>query len=127
MSSQVLVTLPDTVLKSATSVAHRSGRLVEDVLVDAITEALGPAELHEENPLDQWTNSEVLTNACSMMDPGQDARLGELLERQQQSALSPSDTAELTALVRVYERGLLRKADAIHEAVRRGLMEPPTP
>jgi hypothetical protein len=70
---------------------------------------------------------EVLAAARSIMDPSQDSRLGDLLKRQQDSALAPSEVTELTSLVRVYEHGLLRKADGVREAVRRKLIEQPSP
>jgi hypothetical protein len=35
-----------------------------------------------------------------------------------------TEHSELTIHLQVYEEGLLRKAQALHEAVRRGLREP---
>jgi hypothetical protein len=127
MSSQVVVTLPDPILKSAASVARRSGRAVEEILAEAITTVLGPGEEPNEKPIESWTDEEVLAAARSIMDPSQDSRLGDLLKRQQDSALAPSEVTELTSLVRVYEHGLLRKADGVREAVRRKLIEQPSP
>ena len=37
------------------------------------------------------------------------------------SVNTPVEQRELTALMQIYEEGLLRKAEAIREAVRRGL------
>jgi hypothetical protein len=41
--------------------------------------------------------------------------------------LSDTERGELLTLMQVYQEGLLRKAQALHEAVRRGLREPPAP
>jgi hypothetical protein len=58
------------------------------------------------------------------MQPVQDARLSELLDRQQSGLLVESERLELQTLMQIYQEGLLRKATALSEAVNRGLMEP---
>jgi hypothetical protein len=58
------------------------------------------------------------------MQPVQDARLSELLDRQQSGLLVESERLELQTLMQIYQEGLLRKATALNEAVNRGLMEP---
>jgi hypothetical protein len=61
------------------------------------------------------------------MLPAQDRRLSALLQKQQAQALSDPERAELLALMQVYQEGLLRKAQALREAVRRGLRMPLKP
>lgn len=65
------------------------------------------------------------------MELEQDARLSELLvgearrrHRQQAATLAEGDRSELQILMQVYQEGLLRKATALSEAVKRGLIEP---
>jgi len=50
-----------------------------------------------------------------------DARLSMLLDHQQAGTLTSEERAELAALMQLYQVGLLRKAQALREAVRRGL------
>jgi hypothetical protein len=50
--------------------------------------------------------------------------LSELLDQQQAGRLDFQKRDELTALMQVYQEGLLRKATALSEAVKRGLREP---
>jgi len=57
------------------------------------------------------------------MEPTQDQRLSTMLDRQQAGELTEAERPELLALMQVYQEGLLRKAQALHEAVRRGLCE----
>ncbi|WP_292853886.1 hypothetical protein [Nostoc sp. NMS8] len=57
------------------------------------------------------------------MEPEQDAQLSELLDRQQSSILSEGDRSELQTLMQAYQEGLLRKATALSEAVKRRLIE----
>lgn len=52
------------------------------------------------------------------MEPAQDARLSELLDRQQAGSLSENERSELQTLMQIYQAGLLRKATALSEAVR---------
>jgi hypothetical protein len=58
------------------------------------------------------------------MEPEQDARLSDLLDRQQSGILTETERKELQTLMQIYQEGLLRKATALSEAVKRGLMEP---
>jgi hypothetical protein len=55
------------------------------------------------------------------MSVRQSERMSELLDRQQAGVLTTDERPELWALLRVYELGQLRKAEALAEAVRRGL------
>jgi hypothetical protein len=61
------------------------------------------------------------------MDPIQEGRFRELLEKQQAGHLAQEDRAALLALMQVYQEGLLRKAQALHQAVQRGLRPPLAP
>ena len=70
------------------------------------------------------TDAQVLALTHLQMDPAKDARLSALLEQQQGASLTPAERAELDELMFHCEIGLLRKAEALAEAVRRGLREP---
>ena len=60
--------------------------------------------------------------------PGEaDRRLSTRLEAQQARPLTSAERADLLALMQLYQDGLLRKAQALKEAVRRGLRPPLTP
>jgi len=74
--------------------------------------------------LDALTDAQVLALTHLQMDPAKDARLSVLLEQQQAASLTPVERAELDELMFHYEIGLLRKAEALAEAVRRELREP---
>jgi hypothetical protein len=58
------------------------------------------------------------------MDEAQGKRLGKLLDRQQAGRLREVERRELSALMQVYHENLVRKAQALQEAVRRGLRAP---
>src|SRR5436305_1042580 len=128
MSTQVTVTLPEDVFARAQRLAVRAGRPVADVLAEAIELSLrplgGPAA---EPPPADWADEAVLAAADLELPPADDRRLSELLDRQQAGPLPPAEAAELTGLMQAYQEGLLRKAVALREAVRRGLRAPPAP
>lgn len=126
MSVQVMVALPDQVYRRAESLARLTSRDVSKLLADTIEISL-PALGHttEDAPsMTQLPDDAVLRWAESQLGPSEDRRLSLLLSKQQDANLSEREQGELAALMQAYQEGLLRKAQALAEAVRRGLMEP---
>ncbi len=70
------------------------------------------------------SNERILALTELEMAADQDARLSELLDRQQAGILAENEFPELQILMQTYQEGLLRKAIALSEAVKRGLIEP---
>ena len=129
MSTQVVVTLPDDLYQRAERLAQLTSRQVAEVLADTIALSLTslssqPASV---TPVTELTDEEVLSQAELQMAPDRDRRLSILLHRQQAGELSDIERSEMLALLQVYLDGLLRKAQALHEAVRRGLRAPLEP
>ncbi len=126
MSTQVVVTLPDDIYRRAERLAQLTSRDVAEVLVDTIALSLAPLSPHPTSitPITALSDAEVLALTELQMDPAQDQCLSRLLHRQQAGELTGQERAELLALLQRYQEGLLRKAQALHEAVRRGLRAP---
>ena len=129
MSTQVVVTLPDDLYHRAERLAQLTSREVAEVLADTIALSLTsfssqPASV---TPVTELTDEEVLSQAELKMTPGQDRRLSTLLHRQQTGELSDMERSEMMALMQMYLEGLLRKAQALREAVCRGLRAPLEP
>jgi deferrochelatase/peroxidase EfeB len=55
------------------------------------------------------------------MEPEQDLYLSELLDKQQAGILTEAERPQLWGLMQVYQEKLLLKAQALREAVERGL------
>lgn len=129
MSTQVTFMLPDDVYSSALRLARLTHREVADVLRDLLTLALPPLSTNPETPppLASLGDDDVLALTTLELPVEQDLRLSALLERQQAGTLADADRRELASLMQSYQEGLLRKAQALEEAVRRGLREPPGP
>src|SRR5690349_21319379 len=112
MSTNVTVTLPDEVYQRAEHLAELSGCDLPAVLADTLAvslsllgETASPAA-----PLSEATDAEILALSQLTMDPGQDERLSDLLDRKQAGELRAEERVELLALLQVYEEGTLRKA-----------------
>lgn len=129
MSTQVTVTLPDDVYRRAEHLAQLTSRDVAEILADTIELSLSPLGVSPEpvRPVTELPDEEVLALTELQMDPAQDRRLSALLDKQQAGELTEAEHTELLALMQVYQEGLLRKAQALREAVRRGLREPLAP
>jgi hypothetical protein len=126
MSTQVTITLPDEVYKRAERFAHLANRDVASVLADTILVSipLVREDVLSSAPVSALTDEEVIGLIQLQMDFDQDQRLSTLLNRQQEGFLLDHERVELQTLMQIYQEGLLRKATALSEAVKRGLIEP---
>lgn len=129
MGTEVRITLHDSVYRRAKRLAEVANRDIADLLAQAIELSLSPAGGASDvyKPVSKLTDIEVLELSKSEMDAKQDRRFSRLLDKQQAGTLRSSEEAELLALMQSYQEKLLRKAQALREAVCRGLREPLTP
>jgi hypothetical protein len=125
----VAVTLTDEVYRRAERLAQLTSRDLPEVLADALALSLPPLDvgIPAEPPPADLSDEEVLALAESSMPPAQDRRLSRLLRKQAAGGLTRAEHAELLALMEIYQAGLLRKGQALGEAVRRGLRDPLKP
>jgi predicted transcriptional regulator len=126
MSTQVTITLPDEIYQRAELFARLANRDVASVLADTIQLSipLVRPNILDLEPISDLSDEQVFALTELQMEPDQDARLSELLDHQQAGLLAEDERLELQALMQIYQEGLLRKATAFSEAVKRGLMEP---
>ncbi|WP_404787426.1 hypothetical protein [Altericista sp. CCNU0014] len=126
MDIPVTINLPDDVYRRAERLAHLANRDLPSVLADTLTHSL-PLISAQSNTLpsiSDLSDRQVMALTHLEMEPSQDTRLSELLDKQQSGTLNPEEPQELDNLMQIYREGLLRKATALAEAVKRGLMEP---
>ena len=126
MSTQITLTLPAETYRRAVRLARLTGRDIAEVLADTLDISLSPlgTEFATGKLVSELSDSEVLAAADSQMETAQDRRFSELLDNQQAGQLSSEERSELLALMQIYQEGLLRKAQALNEAVQRGLRNP---
>jgi hypothetical protein len=126
MSTQITITLPDEIYQRAELFARLANRDVASILADTIQLSIPSvrANVLDLEPIADISDEQVLALTELQMEPDQDTRLSELLDRQQAGFLIEDERLELQALMQIYQEGLLRKATALSEAVKRGLMVP---
>ena len=125
MATQVMITLSDEVYQQALRVAQLLDRDIESVLSDTLQSSIPEIQLSNLDglPVSILSDEQVLELTELQMEPEQDARLSVLLDRQQEGLLGSEERSELEALMQVYREGLLRKALALSEAVKRKLID----
>jgi hypothetical protein len=102
---------------------------VADVVADTLALSLLPVGLPAEpvRVVTELPDEDLLELVDLQMPPAQDQKFSRLLQKQQEGQLSDIERSELLSLMQLYQDGLLRKAQALREAVRRGLREPLEP
>ncbi|HBB33137.1 MAG TPA: hypothetical protein DDZ80_25920 [Cyanobacteria bacterium UBA8803] len=120
MSTQITLNVPDEVYRQAEIIAQQHRRDVADILVETLEILLSPTT----KPVSNLSDSEVMALTQLRLRPVQEQRLSELLDRQQSGIITQTESSELQALIHIYEDRLLQQAQALNEAVRRGLIEP---
>jgi hypothetical protein len=134
MSTPVTINLSDEVYRRAEKFALLANRDLSSILADILAHNLSPINLGDNKlrsfnldkpePIADLSDAQVMMLTELEMEPLQDAKLSELLDKQQSGTLAPEEPQELEYLMQIYREGLLRKATALAEAVKRGLMEP---
>jgi hypothetical protein len=115
MAEKVTIELPEDLAQQVRTVAARTQRSFDEVLVDWIRRA------GAEPVLELLPAEELLAVCDSEPDPARQEELSELLERNQEGALLDPERQRLDELMRGYRAGLVRKAQALKVAVSRGL------
>jgi len=118
MSELLTIKVSDQVARFASQVATQRDLPVEEVLSDLLESAVN------EIPVECLSDDEALVLFEMKFSDEQDAPLSDLLARQRENRLDSEGRRQLNELMRNYERGLLRKAQALRVAVERGLREP---
>jgi hypothetical protein len=113
-----MIKVSDQVARFASRVAMQRDLTIEEVLSDLLESAVN------EIPVECLSDDEALVLSEMKFSDEQDEALSDLLARQREGQLDSEGRLQLSDLMRIYERGLLRKAQALRVAVERGLREP---
>jgi hypothetical protein len=123
MSTEVTLALPDDLLERVQGWADRSGRPLNEFLIETLELSISPLG-QAPGPSSKWTDEYVLATADLQLSAQIDLKLSDLLAAQREGQLSAEGQSELRRLMLLYQEHLLRKAIAVREAVKRGLREP---
>jgi hypothetical protein len=124
MSAKVTLTLPDELYQRAEALADQSGRAVADVLMVTLDVTLPPPLAASSIPVSEMSDKALLATSQMLMDDKQQERMAHLLTKQQTVPLDATESLELSLLLHRYDEGSRRKAEAVAEAVQRGLIPP---
>lgn len=80
--------------------------------------------LNDERPVTTLSDAEVILVSEMMLPENLDKELSELLAMNRENELDEKGRLRLDEIMAVYGKGQLRKAQALAEAVKRGLREP---
>ncbi|HXU39012.1 MAG TPA: DUF6364 family protein [Blastocatellia bacterium] len=128
MGTQVTLNLPDDTFERAAKYAAYAHRDVSEIIAAALASSLPSMDAIDQlRAISKLPNEEIVALTELRMENETDRRLSELLEHQQAAELTDLERAELAALMRAYEMGLLRQSQALVEAVNRGLRPPLEP
>ena len=115
MNNVLTVPVSERVMRFIAEIATQTKQSYETVLADHLDSTM---------PVESLSDHDVLSLAESKFPQAQDDRLSELLALQRESQLTETTRQELNELMRLYEEGSVRKAQALRVAVERGLYEP---
>lgn len=126
---QITLNIREETYHYAEWLARVTGRSASDILATLLDNTLPSSDRSVQmlKPVEELSDREVLALSEFQMSPRDDRQLSELLQAQQARELTETEKQELARLMQVYQQGLLRKAQALREAVKRGLCAPLQP
>lgn len=118
---EVTISLPEKVFANLSNFADKSHRRIDEVIAEKIERdfAIDTAEL--EKQIAVCSDKEVLELAEITMSAAQDARLSDLLGKQNEGNLNADEQKEMWQLMEISRLATLKKAYALREISRRGL------
>lgn len=120
---EITLRLPDRVYQQAQRWATITNQELDIALTEALEIALTPvhAVAEADTPIDSLNDAQVLALTKAQMPGENGRRLSHLSGLHAEGALSPDEQQELMALAGLYQHYWMRQAEALAEAVRRGL------
>lgn len=118
---EVTISLPEKVFANLSNFADKSHRRIDEVIAEKIERdfAIDTAEL--EKQIAACSDQEVLEIAEITMSESEDARLSDLLSKQNEENLNANEQKEMWQLMEISRLATLKKAYALREISRRGL------
>ncbi len=118
---EVTISLPDRIFANLSSVAHKSHRQIDEIIVERIEREFSVDAESLTSQIAVCSDKEILMLAELQMLPKQDSRLSNLLQKQGEEDLTTNEQKELWKLMELNRLTTLKKAFALREISRRGL------
>jgi hypothetical protein len=126
MSEQITITLPDRIAKRINEWAAFSQQDVTEMVATAIDVGLPELSGAQMTPVTDLEDSALLQLTKVKLDETAGTRLDNLLVKQREGELNDAERKELLSLMQHYHELWVRQAQALSEAVRRGIQPPLT-
>lgn len=117
MGKRVTLYVTDDILRRAQNIADDSGRETEEVLAEWLDRFV------DDLPVEMLPDDEVLALCYFEMNRSQKQELRSLLYAHRSRELSAEESRRMDDLLRLYRRGVIRKAQALDIASARGLLD----
>ncbi len=118
---EVTINLPDKIFATVSSVASKTNRRIDEVIVEKIEREFAVDAEDLANQIAFCSDDEILELAELQMLPKQDRRLSNLLQKQGAQDLTVKEQKELWNLMELNRLTTLKKAFALREISRRDL------
>ncbi|MGH9801625.1 MAG: hypothetical protein ACRD82_14775 [Blastocatellia bacterium] len=116
MSEQITLQVSSNVLQHAAQIAARTKQNVENLFTGTLE------SFYAEPPVESLSDQQVIALAKLKFTDEEQQLFNDLLYENREGLLTAEKREELDRMMKVYERGQLRKAQALEEAVKRGLL-----
>ena len=123
---EVTIQLPDALHDFVNQWATITQKSPDNVIIEALSIILKPVYTAPELeiPIANLSDPEVLALCEMEMGIAQGQQLSQLLTKQSEGVISVQEIREMFALAQLYQRLWMKQAEALAEAVKRGLREP---
>ncbi len=118
---EVTISLPDKVFANVASVASKTHRRVDEVIVEKIEREFSLDAEELETQIAVCSDKEIIELSNLQMPEKQDKRLSSLLQKQGEKDLTKPEQKELWKLMELNRLTTLKKAFALRELSRRDL------
>lgn len=125
MANSVTIMLSDETYHRVQRFAQMIGQSLGEVIANAVETTI--PDVADTHPIADLTDKEILLLCEVQMSDDDDMLHSRLLDKQQAGLLTDGEQAELWRLTQLYQILLLRKSQALAEAVKRGLRSPLEP
>ena len=115
---KITIDISNELEDAARNIAIRTHRKVEDVLQEWLNQFVSQI------PVDWLQDGQLLDLVHLKMSDDNQTELSDLLEINNERIMSPTERKRLDELMQLYGKGMVRKAEATKEAVKRGLISP---
>ena len=118
---EVTISLPEQIFANLSSVAVKSQRRIDEIIVEKIEREFSVDTEYLERQISFCSDKELFEIAEIKMHTKQDLRLSNLLEKQNKLDLTSNEKTEMWKLMDINRLTTLKKAFALREISQRGL------